>query len=464
MRVLLFAMLPAALLACGPAGESPSAESRDVLRGCGARRPGNVLLVLLDDFGVDKLRIYGPHPPQPSTPNIDALAGRGLVFASAYGVPTCTPSRAALMTGRYTRRTGHGVVIAPGEGADEIPLGSVFVPEMLAGAEPPYQSSAVGKWHMASLRSPSGLRHPLLQGFGWYSGAFGNIGYPGTSGDYFSFEKDVNGALAVQSVYATTDTVDDAVARIKAMKPPWFLYVAFNAPHYPYHVPPAELRTGQIDDASPVPDRYDAMVEAADRELGRLLDGIPADQRARTTILLLGDNGTPAEAIRPPFRPRRAKQTLYEGGVHVPLIVSGPDVRDPGGRRSQLVHVVDVFPTIADLACVEVRHEIDGQSFLPALRDPGARTRSTVYAERFKPNGPPPYPIDERMIRDERWKLIRRRGQGDELFAMKPGALDEGANLLGPALEPAAEAAHRELSAELERLSETLTYEAPQSR
>jgi arylsulfatase A-like enzyme len=435
----------------------------------GAAEQGNIVIVLIDDVGVDYFSVYGARPGQPHTPNINSFAKEGAVFRAAYSQPSCTPTRASIMTGQYGRRSGHGVLIRVRGDDDEIPLDAIFIPEMLAGAAKPYASSAVGKWHMASIGSPSGFRHPLLQGFGWYAGAYGNIP---REESYRRFLKTVNGAAPVMtSRYATSDTVDDAILRMNAMQPPWYLNVAFNAAHYSYEAAPAPLRTRDVNANSRKAAKFKSMVEAIDHEFGRLIAGIPANQARQTTVFLLSDNGTAPGVIQPPFESERSKSTVYEGGIHVPLIVKGPTVVAPEIDRDQLVHVVDLFPTIAELAGVQLEHEIDGVSFAPALREAKAEGRSLVYADRFFPNGPPPYKTDERTVRNRDWKLIRRSWMGErpddleeeEFFAMKPGQIDEGPNLLRKPLRPEAKAAYQSLVAALNRISANLTYEGAAS-
>jgi arylsulfatase A-like enzyme len=173
--------------------------------------------------------------------------------------------------------------------------------------------------------------------------------------------------------------------------------------------------------------------------------------------------------IRSPFKKNRAKRTVYEGGINVPLIVKGPSISAPDQDRHQLVHVVDLFPTIAELAGVEFSHKIDGVSFMPALREATSKGRSVVYADWFKPNGPPPYNVEERSVRSQHWKLIRRFSikkdktdfEAEEFFAMTSGAIDEGFNLLDKPLRPEAKAGYQFLVAEFDRISAELAYEGP---
>ena len=168
---------------------------------------------------------------------------------------------------------------------------------------------------------------------------------------------------------------------------------------------------------------------------------------ASTTVVFLSDNGTPREAIDQPFGPRRAKGTLYEGGVHVPLIVAGAGVADPGREVAGLVHAVDLLPTAVSLAGQPPVLGIDGMSFAGVLEDSAAAThRTTLYADRFTPNGDE-VAIEYRAIRDADYKLIRRTAH-DELYVLD-GQLDEGEDLLSRPLDEEAERAYEWLDARL---------------
>ncbi len=408
------------------------------LENCGrsaCREPGapggNILVLVLDDVGTDKL---GASPWAPRTPNIDALAARGVRFRNAYAAPSCSPSRAAMLTGRHPRRYGLGGRIRSRSEPYELPLSELTLPEMLERSPIRYQNAALGKWHLSSHRSPSGLSHPLDSGFSWFAGSVANLQVtdtPGVRGSYFRWQKNTNGSRAFTETYATTDTVDDAIARIEAMNPPWFLWVGFNAAHTPLHTPPGEL-TG---DARPTTNRgrFDAAITALDSEVGRLLAAVDPVVLADTTILLVGDNGTPGDLATPGVAAdpggrahRSGKGSLSEAGIRVPLIVAGPHVRQPGTPSDALVHVVDIFATAAELAGVDLgalRDQrgrplpIDGQSLLRYARNPGAASRrSVLYQDRFAPNGPGPYQSDARMVRDGRYKLLQGPNGRVQLF------------------------------------------------
>ena len=147
---------------------------------------------------------------------------------------------------------------------------------------------------------------------------------------------------------------------------------------------------------------FRAMVEALDTEIGRLLEGVDLQ---RTTVIFLGDNGTTPQVVVPPFDPARAKNTVYEGGVHVPLFVAGAAVEVPGTTCDGLVHAVDLFATALELAGVDLAAvlppdlALDSVSFAPYLADPALPSlRSTLFTEVFKPNGPVSGPLAEAVI------------------------------------------------------------------
>jgi len=433
---------------------------------------GNILLLVADDIGVDKIHAYREHPEAPKTPNIDALAARGVLFRNAYAPPSCSPSRAAMLTGRFGRRMGVGQWIHDKSQAFEMPLETLTIPEMLdreSGLG--YDNALAGKWHLASFDSPSSINHPRASGFHRHAGSAGNLNVASVPSesklDYYHWERIEDGGSAFSDYYATTVTAEDALVFVETMPEPWFLMVAFNAAHVPLTIPPASLHTRSAEEIKTRVDRFDVIVEALDTEIGRLLSSIEAETLARTTVLFVGDNGTPQVATEPPFHPERAKETLYEGGTNVPLIVAGPAVAEPGTESAALVHVVDIFATVADIAGVQpdqlkdpkgARLILDGLTLLPYLRDPRLPSqREYLYTEYFGINGKPPYLLDERAVRDRRWKLIRRKEPREEFFDLQ-GRPDDGPNLLQESLNEEARAAYERLSAELDRLTEELVY------
>ena len=359
----------------------------------------NIVLVLADDLGVDLIAAYGEGPSPACTPTIDALTAEGQLYRNAWTNPTCSATRAELMTGRYGFRTGIG---RPGSTA-VLDLGEITLPEMMSG----YDNAAVGKWHLAG----GDETHPNNSGFARFAGSLGS----GVS-DYFDWEKTEDGSQYQTTTYTTTDTTNEAINSVLSMQEPWFLYVAYNAPHAPYHNPPADLCTCSTGFCAASRGgkfrRGRAALEAMDTELARLL-AVVENVDPDALIVFVGDNGTAGGLSEPPFDGSRAKGTVYEGGINVPLIIKGPEVVP--GEVEALVCTTDLFATFADLAGAPSQAE-DSVSMVPYLQGSSAPIREYVYAEYFSPNGPGPYTVHNRAVRRDRYKLIRREGQPDELY------------------------------------------------
>ena len=248
----------------------------------------------------------------------------------------------------------------------------------------------------------------------------------------------MNGVTHTSTTYNTTDLVDEAVARIRAARAadqPFFIWLAFAAAHAPFHKPPNELHT---QDALPVnggkPYRrayYAAMIEAMDTEIGRLLRNVDL---TTTTVIFLGDNGTPRELIATPYTADRAKLSVYEGGVRVPLLIAGAGVADRGRRVGGLVASVDLFPTILALAGLgpPPKVRIDGVSLVPFLANTavGGRVRAFAYTETFPSRFDANY---DRAIRTPRYKLVEHGAGGREFYDLGQDPL-ERVNLLAGSL------------------------------
>jgi arylsulfatase A-like enzyme len=426
--------------------------------------PPNVLIILADDFGTDNVAVYGEAPDAPRTPNLDALAGQGVRFRNAYGYPICSPTRAALLTGRLARRTGMGAIVEWND-TFELPLEEVTIAEFLDSGPYDYATTAIGKWHLSGPDTPNAFRHPNLQGFDHYAGPIHNLYFEddsqkekrdGQRSDYYSFDRVVDGELGRSSTYATHQQTDDALDAIRTMPEPWFLYVAYNAVHSPFQPPP----DAGLPPNAPVPVKYDAMVRDLDTQIGRLLAGLEG-KRQRTIVVFLGDNGTPKEAITPPFDPKRGKTTIYEGGTNVPLIVAGPGVTARGASADALVHVVDVLPTLARLTGLDPRNvgaRLDGVSFAEVLREPTSPGgRKFVYTERMSPAGPPPWTGQWSAVRDERYKLVKSP-DGEIRFFDLQGRNDDGPARERSELPDDERARFDALLAELERAVEKTPY------
>ncbi len=336
-----------------------------------------------------------------------------------------------MLTGKYSYRTGVGNALGPNDAG--LAATELILPEALAlRPELGYENAAIGKWHVGA-----GVSHPNTSGFDHYSGLL-----TGQLSDYFSWDKTTNGQTARVDRYATTEQIDDAIGWLAERQGPWFLWLALTAPHTPFHLPPAALHsnrdlTGDAADidARPVP-YFQAMTEALDTELGRLLASIPADSLANTYIIFVGDNGTDSQIAA---IPNRAKGTIYQGGIHVPMVIAGPGIT--GNRRVEsIVHVVDVFPTVLELAGVESDLpddlDPDGVSLVPiATSASAAAPHAWVISEIF--GGPAGPARTGRTIRDDRFKLVRFDNGAESLFDLTSDP-SEHQNLLAAPLDAVA--------------------------
>jgi len=403
-----------------------------------AQTSTNVLLILADDVGVDRVSAYAEHPSTPATPNIDRLAHEGLLFRNAWVNPLCSPTRASLLTGRYPFRTGVGQ--GTHNQAWSLQTEELTLPELLRlGTSGATTSVLLGKWHLAAEDGP--LSSPLDHGFDLHFGTHHNVQ------DYFHWTKVKNGVASDEHVYLTTDTADDAVELLGILPEPWFLMLSFNAGHAPFHTPPFHLheydlppeavRPWSTPDAPTYADYHKAMVQALDTELGRVLAAFDDDLAARTDVFFIGDNGTMTEAIEAPW-PARGKGTVMEGGINVPWIVRGPSVQTPGAETQALVDATDLFATIAELhgidlnATLPMRIELDSTSFVGVLQDPQhPGERQIAYAETFRPNGHGlSRELDIRAARDATFKLWRHEQTGvEQLFNLATDPFEQ-TNLL----------------------------------
>ena len=428
----------------------------------------NLLLIVLDDVGVDLVGAYGTGSGQMAcTPSLNFFAERGLLFRNAWSDPVCSPTRAQILTGRHGFRTGVGTFVngkSPPHFAG-LPPAETTLPEILSAAG--YSTALFGKWHLASGNADPA--DPLTHGFDWFDGSI-----PGTldpevpcpscppgcqSGGlgYDLWVKSLNGAESCDERYATSANVDDALATLggPALPEPWFAVTSFNAIHSPFHEPPEELCLGKPNCAcsatlSQPDEKARAALEAADREIRRLVVGLREASERQLFVFLVGDNGTPGPVANGApggcFDPGRSKGTVYQGGVHVPLMVWNPGI--PKGSVDALVSTTDLFATLAELAGTTAEAE-DSISLTPYLEGFSGSLRSTVFAETFEPNGLPFAPtLHDRAIRDDRFKLIRTMGATDELYDLASDPC-EANDLYPPPPGSEAASAWQDLDAEL---------------
>lgn len=379
----------------------------------------NILLVISDDLGLDASSGYQVGTDLPTTPTLDELAANGLIFDNAWAYPLCSPTRATILTGRYGIRTR---VLAP---SDPISLTETSLQSFIDTNVPnTYTHAVFGKWHLSG-RDNGGIDNPNLMGIDHFAGFDG-----GGVGDYFDWTMVENGRESPSDIYTSTAFVNLAIDWIAVQQEPWFAWLAFNAPHTPFHLPPLDLHDRdslspdqQSIDQDPLP-YYLAAIEAMDHEIGRLLESFSDETRANTVIIYMGDNGSPRRVYQGSPR-QRGKGSVYQGGVAVPMIISGRGVTRMGEREDALVSSVDLFATIANLAGTGTTEFNDSLNFADLLSSAGSGPRSYAYAEVVAED----LDRDEWAIRSDQYKLMRQLPRPEELYDLQADPM-ERENLL----------------------------------
>lgn len=370
----------------------------------------NVVLIIADDLGTDYLSFYENHLDTAALPNIQRLLPNGVRFKNAWANPLCSPSRAGILTGRHSFRTGVGTAVQ--NGTATISTSEITIPLLLKNLSQQNIATAnIGKWHLSNATPVSNLLIPNQMGYDYYEGLF-----TGALSDYYNWTKTVNGSNVTVNNYSTTEITNNAVSWISTHHTsPFFLWLAYNAPHTPYHLPPAGMYTNTsltgtaTDIANNKPEYFKAMLEALDFQIGRVLDTLQALQLMQnTTIIFIGDNGDDQQIVQT-VGAGRAKGSLYQAGVCVPMIVSGQQVVNPGRSSNALVSTHDLFATIIELMgysnwqnAVPGTVTIDSKSLMPVVLNQTDSVRPWAFTEVFgsvsTANG--------KAMRNEQYKLI----------------------------------------------------------
>ncbi|MCI4669578.1 MAG: sulfatase-like hydrolase/transferase [Bacteroidia bacterium] len=363
----------------------------------------NILLIIADDLGVDISNGYQNNNLMPTTPVLDSLREAGLTFDNAWAAPACTPTRASIMSGKYGLKTG---ALAPPANLDLIHT-SIFT-ELENRSNNLYADAVIGKWHISQ---PVNFDHPQQHGVDHFDGLM-------QSGvdDYYIWEKVLNGVASMESTYTTSYLSDASIQWVNAQNKPWFLWLAEAAPHAPFHVPPSGLFS--VNNQNTNRQKYVAAIEAMDAEIGRLLDNIPDSVGQNTLIIYVGDNGTPGNVLQN-YPSGHGKGTLYQGGIHVPLIVSGPSVSRKNEREDALIYVTDIYATILESAGISLPGGIyNSLSFYPLLSDGTATKRRYNYTEISSSS------LTGWTIRNERYKLIEFQDGSQEFYDLEVDPLE----------------------------------------
>ncbi len=345
-----------------------------ILSGCGHQEEKgpehpNIVLFITDDQGWGDLSFTGNR--NLNTPNIDSLAGEGTYFDRFFVCPVSSPTRAELLTGRYHP---HGNVFSTGGGGERLDLDETTMGEVFRNAG--YATAAFGKWHNG-MQYPY---HPNARGFdefyGFCSGHWGN---------YFSPVLEHNGRIVQGEGYVTDDFTSRALEFMEEHRGgPFFVYLPYNIPHSPMQVPsrwwkPFEGKAPEMRHRDPEKEdiRHTraalAMCENIDWNVGRVLRKMEElEIRDNTIVLYFSDNGPNGWRWNGGMKGK--KGWTDEGGVRSPMFISWPGVIRAGKTVDRIAGAIDILPTLADLAGIELQTKkpVEGVSLKPLLTDPGA--------------------------------------------------------------------------------------------
>ena len=392
----------------------------------------NILLVIADDVSKDAIANYTEGSIKANMPNLESLMSKGITFNNAWSYSVCTPTRSSIITGKYGNSTG---VIEVGDiiSTAEISLQKYINNE----TNNAYATAIIGKWHISN-----DVNDPAIMGVDYYAGIL-NGGIP----DYYNWSVVENGISANTTEYATTKLTDLAIDWVSLQTKPWFLWLSYNAPHTPYHLAPTNLHSqGNLatDAASIEANKlpyYLSALEALDTEMGRLLNSLSLEEKANTTVLFIGDNGSPNKVAQAPYTRFTVKGSLYQGGINVPMVVSGNGINRMGAKEEALINTTDFYTTIANLAGASSTEIHNSKSFYSLFTDENAKKRNYVYSEKK----------DAYTIRNTTYKYIKFDNGTEELYNLSLDAY-ENSNLMMSTLSTEANTAKNNLILEATRI------------
>ncbi len=388
----------------------------------------NVVILFTDDHGTLDANCYGSTDLM--TPNIDRLAEEGVRFTQAYAHKVCCPARAALLTGRHPQRTGisnwaQGDRYGISRATDNLKPEEVTIAEVLKATG--YRTALFGKWHLGAKVGHGPLDQGFDRFFGHLGGFIDNYRHYFLHGQGFHDLWEGNEEIFRRDEYYPDMMVGEAVKYIEANRDsPFFMYVAFNLPHYPEQ-PIGKFATAYAD--MPMPRQsYARVISSVDDHIGRILNKLDETGIADNTIvIMMGDNGHSTEDVKGIRVNNHAsgfpkghyysahggggntgkwighKGSFLEGGIRVPAIIRYPKTLPKGVVRDQVVTVMDWFPTVLELAEIPKPDvTLDGRSMLPVIRDAKATSAHKVLHFDW-PNS--------WAVREGNWKLIGIRNQ-----------------------------------------------------
>lgn len=371
----------------------------------------NILLIIADDMGIDALSGFGISEDLPVTPTLDSFRENGLTFTNCWAAPQCSPTRAAIMSGKFGIKTG---VMRPPL-ILETSHTSLFK-KIEEQSTTDYSLGVIGKWHIGG-NDPNNYSHPKDSGVPYYEGVFTS-----QVPDYYNWTKiNTEGNEEQVTEYATTHLTNSAISWVGNQTKPWFLWLAHVAPHVPFQTPPDGTYT-----TSPSNNRntYLSMIENMDFEINRLLKSMDTETLENTVIIFIGDNGTPGKANT--YWPTgHAKSSMYEGGIRVPLIITGKSVERVNEVEASLVQATDLHATILELAGVPLLGGTENSlSLKPALSFKNQISKNINYTD-YESGG-----VEYWATRNDTYKLIEDENGSEEFYNIVTDIKEEN-NLIG---------------------------------
>ena len=370
----------------------------------------NFVLIMADDMGYGDFGVFSEGRVR--TPFLDSLIGESICLSQNYtGSPVCSPSRAAMLTGRYPIRTG---AVTPQEvlGYDRIALREVTLGDIFKANG--YATGLIGKWHNGALDH---RYHPNARGFDEF------VGFRGGWADYWRYRLDRNGSFEPSNGEYMTDVLTREATQFidRHAAEPFFLSVMYNAPHTPLHAP-QDVVTKYLDAGFSVDVAIIyAMIEVMDRGIEQISDALRRNGLYEDTVFMFTCDNGPAFGVRWDHVPpggtgdtvrfncglNGAKGSVLEGGVRVPMIIRWPAGLDSDRESHQLAHFIDWLPTfidMADVTNVAGARPFDGASVLPQLR---GEVPATAPQRFWQFSGYSPIGTSNAGVRDGDWKLVR---------------------------------------------------------
>lgn len=367
-----------------------------------ATRP-NILFILADDMGYGDFGCFNGGLSH--TPAIDQLVAEGVSLSQHYSAsPVCAPARASLLTGRYPHRTG-AIDTLELRGLDRIALRERTIADGLRQAG--YVTGLVGKWHNGALDPRF---HPNQRGFDEF------VGFCGGWQPYWDWWLDTNGSLSRADGRYLTDVFSNEAVRFieRHRHEPFFLYLAYNAPHFPYQAPDEDFAVFRDSDRfTPAVSHIYGMIRCMDRGIAQVLEALRRNGVADNTLVLFSsDNGPQFGGAGDMCTDRfncglnGSKLLVYEGGIRLPMVLRWPDGLDGRRQLDAMVHLTDWLPTLLSVAAAKPAgdRKLDGVDVLPLLRgETGALCEQRFWQwNRYTPIGE-----CNAAMRDGRWKLVR---------------------------------------------------------